>query len=41
VLAAPFRGNVYHPHGAELRINYTFADVDAQLAKLLAASPPK
>jgi hypothetical protein len=41
VLAAPFRGNVYHPHDAELRINYTFADVDAQLAKLLAASPAK
>jgi hypothetical protein len=41
VLAAPFRGNVYHPHGAELHINYTFADVDAQLAKLLAAVPAK
>jgi hypothetical protein len=41
VLAAPFRGNIYHPHGAELRINYTFADVDAQLAKLLAAKPAK
>jgi len=41
VLAAPFRGNVYHPHGAELHINYTFADVDAQLAKLLADAPAK
>jgi hypothetical protein len=41
VLARPFRGNVYHPHGAELKISYTFADVDAQLARLLAATPPK
>jgi hypothetical protein len=42
VLTAPFRGNVYHPHNAELRINYTFADVDAQLVRLLTASstPP-
>jgi hypothetical protein len=36
VLAPPFRGNVYHPHGTELRINYTFADVDAALTKLLS-----
>jgi len=35
VLAAPFRGNVYHPHGAELNINYTLTDVDAALKKLL------
>jgi hypothetical protein len=35
VLAAPFRGNVYHPHGAELNINYTLSDVDAALKKLL------
>ncbi len=41
VLATPFRGNVYHPHGSALRINYTFADVDAQLAKLLEATPAK
>lgn len=38
VLAAPFRGNVYHPHGTELHISYTFADVDAKLAELLAAT---
>jgi len=35
VLAPPFRGNVYHPHGTQLRINYTFADVDSALEKLL------
>jgi hypothetical protein len=35
VLAEPLRGNIYHPHGAEVRINYTFADVDAQLQELL------
>jgi hypothetical protein len=35
VLAAPFRGNVYHPHGGEMRINYTLAEVDAALSKLL------
>ena len=39
VLAPVFRGNVYHPHGTELRINYTFADVDAQLARLLSTVP--
>lgn len=31
VLAAPFRGNVYHPHGGEVRIRYTLADVDRAL----------
>lgn len=36
VLAAPFRGNVYHPHGGTMRISYTLADVDAALAGLLA-----
>lgn len=40
VLATPFRGNVYHPHGGEVRINYTFADVDAALGKLLAEVGP-
>lgn len=40
VLAAPFRGNVYHPHGGEVRINYTFADVDAALGRLLADAAP-
>jgi hypothetical protein len=37
VLAAPFRGNVYHPHGTQLNINYTFTDVDTQLTRLLDA----
>jgi hypothetical protein len=42
VLAAPFRGNVYHPHGGEVRIRYTFSDVDAELGRLLSgkASTP-
>jgi hypothetical protein len=35
VLAAPFRGNVYHPHGADVRINYTYNDVDAALQRAL------
>ncbi|MEI7950601.1 MAG: hypothetical protein WCI66_10260 [Gammaproteobacteria bacterium] len=35
VLAKPFRGNVYHPHGAEVHINYTFSDVDAAIQALL------
>jgi hypothetical protein len=39
VLAEPFRGNVYHPHGGEMRIAYTLADVDAAVARLLAGSP--
>jgi hypothetical protein len=38
VLAEPFRGNVYHPHGAEVNIRYTFADVDAALSRLLKAA---
>lgn len=37
VLAEPFRGNVYHPHGGDLKIRYTFSDVDAQLASLVPA----
>jgi hypothetical protein len=37
VLTAPFRGNVYHPHGGEVQIGYTLADVDAALGRLLAA----
>lgn len=36
VLADPFGGNVYHPHGPDVSINYTFADVDAKLQTLLA-----
>ena len=32
ILAEPFRGNVYHPHGnPEVRIRYTYADVDRAL----------
>lgn len=41
VLAPPLRGNVYHPHGTPLHISYTFADVDAQLTRLLAAAGAK
>jgi hypothetical protein len=35
VLAAPFRGNVYHPHGGEVHIAYSFSDIDAVLTELL------
>jgi hypothetical protein len=35
VLHEPFRGNVYHPHGGSVQINYTFADLDAALQQLL------
>jgi len=35
VLAAPFRGNIYHPHGADVTINYTFGDIDKVLQGLL------
>jgi hypothetical protein len=35
VLAEPFRGNLYHPHGADVSIHYTFKDVDAALAGLV------
>jgi hypothetical protein len=41
VLAPPFRGNVYHPHGAPVHINYKFPDVDAQVARLLAGAQAK
>jgi hypothetical protein len=41
VLTAPFRGNVYHPHGGEVRISYTLAEVEAAVAKLLARSDLK
>jgi hypothetical protein len=37
VLAPPFRGNVYHPHGGEMRIRYTVGDVDAALRHLLSS----
>lgn len=36
VLAEPFRGNVYHPHGGTLQIRYTLADVDAAIGKMLS-----
>jgi hypothetical protein len=36
VLAEPFEGNIYHPHGADVQISYTYADVDAKLRTLLA-----
>ncbi|MCP5146083.1 MAG: hypothetical protein H6978_14835 [Gammaproteobacteria bacterium] len=36
VLAPPFRGNVYHPHGGHHQIRYTVADVDRAIAGLLA-----
>jgi hypothetical protein len=36
ILADVYRGNVYHPHGADVSIRYTFADVDATLQALLA-----
>lgn len=35
VLSAPFRGNIYHPHGTDVTINYTFSDIDATLKSLL------
>ena len=35
VLAQPFRGNVYHPHGADVVIRYTFKDIDKVLGELL------
>jgi hypothetical protein len=38
VLAEPFRGNVYHPHGAQVSIRYAFTDVDAAVQRLLAAA---
>jgi hypothetical protein len=36
ILADVYRGNVYHPHDADVSIRYTFADVDATLQALLA-----
>ncbi len=36
VLSEPFRGNIYHPHGGEVRINYSYADIDASLRALLS-----
>ena len=38
VLAPPFRGNVYHPHGAEVTIKYTYSDLDAAISALSKGS---
>jgi hypothetical protein len=35
VLAEPFRGNIYHPHGGKVDIRYTLAEVEATLQALL------
>ncbi len=35
ILWAPFRGNIYHPHGTDVSINYTFSDIDDALKDLL------
>jgi hypothetical protein len=35
ILSAPFRGNIYHPHGADVSIKYTFSDIDDALQGLL------
>lgn len=35
VIHAPFRGNIYHPHGADVSIKYTFSDIDTALKALL------
>ena len=37
VLAPPFRGNVYHPHGGEIHIAYTLRDMDAVVNNLLSS----
>jgi len=35
ILSAPFRGNIYHPHGADVSIKYTYSDIDDALQGLL------
>lgn len=35
VLAQPFRGNIYHPHGSAVNINYTLKDIAAVIDELL------
>jgi len=37
IIATPFRGNIYYPHGTDVNISYTFSDVDAVLTSLLDA----
>jgi hypothetical protein len=36
VLTAPFRGNVYHPHGNDVRIRYTYSDIETAIDGALA-----
>jgi hypothetical protein len=38
VLAPPFRGNVYHPHGGEVNVRYTYSDVEVALIKAISAT---
>lgn len=35
VIHAPFQGNIYHPHDAEVTISYTFSDIEDALRALL------
>ncbi|MDC0598609.1 hypothetical protein OAP18_02035 [Gammaproteobacteria bacterium] len=35
IMAEPLRGNIYHPHGGKVNINYSFSDLDALLQGLL------
>ncbi|MEH6583333.1 MAG: hypothetical protein V7754_15440 [Halioglobus sp.] len=36
VLSDPFMGNVYHPHGGSVEINYTLSDIDTTIQGLLS-----
>lgn len=36
ILREPFRGNIYHPHGGDININYTLKDVSAAIESALA-----
>lgn len=38
VLTSPFRGNLYHAHGSDVTIIYTFRDIDMALSELLQGS---
>lgn len=35
VLTEPFRGNVYHPHGTPVNINYTLQDLAGEIDRLI------
>lgn len=35
ILSVPFRGNIYHPHGTDVSIKYTYSDIDDALQGLL------